>query len=151
MDGRIISSAKMDVRLRYGQSVKRQTLDLAEEIQKHGRDNLYLRIALEVHGRRVSEETVFLTPPRFLALPKGKVSANVRQLTSTQALITFRSEVFQHRFAFDLPGLEHQSSDNYFELYPREQKDVIVELLEPVTKSALAKRLHFQSLADTYA
>lgn len=150
VDGRIIYSAKKDVRLRYGQSVKQQTLDLTAEIEEHGRDNLYLRIALEVHGCRVSEETVFLTPPRFLALPKGKVSANVRQLTPTQVLITFRSDVFQHRLAFDLPGMEHQSSDNYFELYPNEQKDALVEFASPVKAAAVKRALTWQSLVDTY-
>jgi hypothetical protein len=39
--------------------------------------------------------------------------------------------VFQHRFAFDLPEIAHQSSDNYFELYPREKKTVDVELASP--------------------
>jgi beta-mannosidase len=150
VDGRILSGGRKNVRLRYGQSVRQQTLDLAKPLATHGRDHLYVRIALEIDGLRVSEETVFLTPPRFVALPKPKTTATIRMLAPQKALLTFRSPVFQHRFAFELPGLPHHSCDNYFELYPNEKKEILVEFAEPVTKTALAKALTFQSLVDTY-
>ena len=150
LDGRIVLGGRKPVSLRYGKSVRQKTLDLAAPLERYGRDHLYLRIALEVDGRRVSEETVFLTPPRFLSLPRGKTSTTIRVLSPSKALLTFRSTVFQHRFAFDLTGMPHQSSDNYFELYPDEKKEVLVELERPATKSALLKALKFQSLADSY-
>ena len=150
LNGNILSSGKKDVVLRYGQSVKQRTLDLSDAMKSHGRDNIYLRIALEIYGQRVSEETVFLTPPRFLALPKGKVSVTTRQLTPTQVLFTFRSEVFQHRFAFDLEGHSYRTSDNYFELYPGEQKDALVEFSSPVKAAAAKQALTSRSLVDTY-
>ncbi|MCC6415745.1 MAG: glycoside hydrolase family 2 protein [Opitutaceae bacterium] len=150
LDGRIIASAKKDVRLRYGQSVKQHTLDLRKPLAELGRDHLYLRIALEINGQRVSEETVFLTPPRFLDLPRGRTSVTARQLTPTQVLLTFRSDVFQHRFAFDVPGYDHRSSDNYFELYPGEQKDALVEFALPAKAAAVKRALTWQSLVDTY-
>jgi beta-mannosidase len=75
----------------------------------------------------------------------------VRRLTHTQALLTFRSDAFQHRFAFDLPGLGAiQCSDNYFDLYPHEQKDAFVEFAAPVKASAIKRALTWQSLANTY-
>ncbi|MBK8858437.1 MAG: glycoside hydrolase family 2 protein [Opitutaceae bacterium] len=150
VDGRIVQAGRKNVRLRYGQSVRQQTLDLARPLAEHGRDHLYVRIALEIDGVRVSEETVFLAPPRFVALPKPQTEVSVRMLTPQQALLTFRSGVFQHRFAFELPGLAHHSSDNYFELYPREKKEVLVEFARPVTRAQLRQALQFQSLADTY-
>ena len=151
LDGRIILGGRKNVSLRYGRSVRQQSLDLGTPLARHGRDHLYLRIALEIDGRRVSEETVFLTPPRFLSLPRGKTAVVVRQLAPTKALLTFRSPIFQHRFAFDLPGLAHQASDNYFELYPGEKKEVLVEFDRTTTKSAIQKALKFQSLVDSYA
>jgi beta-mannosidase len=150
VDGRILAGGHKKVRLRYGQSLRQQSLDLAKPLAAHGRDNLYLRIALEIDGVRVSEETVFLTPPRFIALSKPKTATTIRLLTSQKALLTFRSPVFQHRFAFELPGIPHHSSDNYFELYPNEKKEILVEFTKPVTKAVIAKALTYQSLADTY-
>ena len=101
-DGRVVRSGRKRVALRYGESVCQQTLDLAKPMQAHGRDNLYLRIALDIGGVRVSEQTVFLAPPRFLALPKARTTVAIRMRSPTGAALTFRSPVFQHRFAFDI-------------------------------------------------
>jgi beta-mannosidase len=150
VDSRVLLCGRRKVALRPGESVKQQTLDLAGPMRRHGRDNLYLRIALEIGGTRVSEETVFLTPPRFLALPKARTAAAIRMNSPTKAMLTFVSPVFQHRFAFDLPGLVHRSSDNYFELYPREKKTVIVEFIRAQTAARLKRALTWRSLVDTY-
>ncbi len=149
-DGRVIRRGRKPVALRYGESVLQQTLDLAAPLAKHGRDSLYLRIALDVGGKCVSEDTVFLTPPRFLALPRGRVAIGLRMVSPTRARITFASPVFQHRFAFDLHGVEHRTSDNYFELYPGEKKTVLVEFTRSQTAARLQRWLTYQSLVDTY-
>ena len=83
--------------LRPGESVRQKTLDLAKPMAAHGRDNLYLRIALDVDGATASEQTVFLTPPRFLELPRGKTRTSLRLLTPTRARLTVVSPVFQHQ------------------------------------------------------
>ena len=150
VDGRVVLRGRRKVALRYGESVKQQTLDLGVQMQRHGRDNLYLRLALDIDGLRVSEETVFLTSPRFLALPKARTAVTIRMTSPTKAKLTFVSPVFQHRFAFDLPGLTHRSSDNYFELYPREKKPVEVEFARPQTLARVRRALTWRSLVDTY-
>jgi len=150
LNGEVILGGHKDVALRYGRSVRQHTLDLAEPLARHGRDHLYLRIALEIDGRRVSEETVFLTPPRFLTLPRGRTDCTVRRLDPRTALLTFRSECFQHRFAFDLAGISHEKSDNFFELYPGEKKEVRVTFDRAVTPAAIKRALRHRSLADSY-
>ncbi len=152
LDGDIVLSGKKKVALRHGESVNQQTLDLARPIARHTLDCIYLRIALDIDGTTVSEDSVFLSPPRFLNFPRPKkTSTTIKLLTPTKALIGFTSPVFQHRFAFDLPGIAHTTGDNYFDLYPREKKEVVVEFSKPVTKAALVKTLSFRSLVDTYA
>ena len=150
VDGRALLSGKKKVALKYGKSVRQKTLDLAEPLAEHVRDNLYVRVALEIDGVRVSEESALLTPPRFMALPRGKTEVAVRRLTPTQALLTFQSSAWQHRVAFDLAGIAHESSDNYFELYPHEQKDIYVEFADPITVAEVKKALTHHSLVDTY-
>ncbi len=150
VDGRVVSRGRQPVALHCGESVLQRTLDLAKPMQQHGRDNLYLRIALNVGGTCVSEETVLLAPPRFLALPRARTAVTLRMISPTKAALTFVSPVFQHRFAFDLPGLAHHSSDNYFELYPRRRKTVEVEFARPQTAARLRRRLIHRSLVDTY-
>ena len=150
LDGRVLQRGKKAVALRYGESVRQHTVDGAALLAKYDRDSIYLRIALEIAGVRVSEDTVFLTAPRFLRLPKSKTATKVKLDSPTRAMITFVSPVFQHRFAFDLPGMEHRSSDNYFELYPNEKKTVTVEFIGAMTLTAIKRRLSYHSLVDSY-
>ena len=97
-----------------------------------------------------SEEVVFLTAPRFVDLPRGKTKVGVKLLSPKRARLTFTSAVFQHRFAFELPGLAHTASDNYFALFPGEPRSVEVAFARPVTAAKLQTVLRHRSLVDTY-
>jgi beta-mannosidase len=83
-------------------------------------------------------------------LPKPRTRVAVRTTMQGRAAIAFTSPVFQHRFAFDLPGLAFTCSDNYFELYPGETKTVEVAFSRPVTAARLRRSIIHRSLADTY-
>ncbi len=148
--GKIVLNGEKKVALRYGESVRQQTLDLAKPIAEHGRGALYLRVALDVEGTCVSEDTVFLTAPRFMDLPRAATQVRTELLHPRQAQVSFLSPVFQHRFAFELPGLAHKASDNYFELYPREAKTVTLDFARPITLARLREALQWRSLVDTY-
>ncbi|HWA25759.1 MAG TPA: glycoside hydrolase family 2 protein [Lacunisphaera sp.] len=150
LDGRVIVRGRKAVGLRPGESIRQQTLRLGKVMAAHGRDNLHLRIALVIGRQRVSEETVFLAPPRFLDLPRARTRVAIKAVSATEYDLTFRTSAFQHRFAFDVPGLAHRSSDNYFELYPDQPKTVRVTSTKPTTRAALGRMLTHQSLADSY-
>ncbi len=150
LDGRRLVRGRKRVVLGPDQSVLQQTLRLGRLMAQHGRDNLHLRIALVIGRQRVSEETVFLSPPRFLDLPRARTRVAIRRASETEFALTFQTSAFQHRFAFDLPGLAHRSSDNYFELYPDRPRTVRVSLARPTTLAMLRKTLVHQSLVDSY-
>jgi beta-mannosidase len=149
LDGRILSRGSKKVALRYGESVRHQTLDMTKWMTKHGRDSMYVRIALEIDGGKVSEDTVFLAPPRFLALPKARTAVGIAMVSPASARLTFKSPVFQHRFCFDLPGVDFCADDNYFELYPGESRTVTVTFKNPMTAARLKKNLAWRSLNGT--
>ena len=151
LDGRKLKGGRKKVPLLYGESVRQLTLDAAPWFEKYGRDSIYLRIALDgPGGARLSEETVFLTPPRFLLLPKAKTKVEVKVTSTTLATVAFTSNAFQHRFAFGAPGLDLRGSDNFFELYPNETKTVTIELPRKMTAAQLKRTLTYRSLVDTY-
>jgi beta-mannosidase len=150
LDERVLLKGRKQVILRYGQSVCQRTLDLGRLMTRHGRDNLHLRIALWIGPRCVSEDTVFLTPPRYLQLNPPRTGVKLRPVSPTVVDATFTTTSFQHRFAFDLPGIPHHSSDNYFELYPDEPKTVRLEFTQPQSLAKLRQSLTYQSLVDTY-
>jgi beta-mannosidase len=150
LEGGQILHGKKSVHLRYGESVRRATIDLRRHLAKFGRDHIYLRISLDVGGARVSEDTVFFAPPRFINLPKARTRVGVRRVKSGHFKISFTSDAFQHRFAFDLSGLSHASSDNFFELHPGEKKVVNVRVAGSHSAGQVRKKLKHRSLADTY-
>lgn len=150
LDGTVLQRGKKAVALRYGESLRQHTLDLGAMLAKHGRENLVLQIALDIAGATVSEDSVFMTPPRFVQLPRGKVKTSVRLDTGKRAILRFESKVFQHRVTFDLTGTRHFASDNFFELYPGIPKSIEVELTRSETVASLRKRLDVRSLVDTY-
>jgi beta-mannosidase len=150
LDGRRLQRGRKTVALRPGESVRQHTVELAKLMARYNRDSIYLRIALETGGERVSEETVFLTPPRFLHLPQARTSVTVRLDSPRRATLTFASTAFQHRFAFDLRGISFQGGDNYFELYPNEKKVVTVAFERPQTAARIRRALTHRSLVDTY-
>ena len=150
LDDHVLARGRKKVVLRPGESVRQQTLRFGKLMAEHGRDNLHLRIALVIRGRRVSEETVFLSPPRFLNLQRAKTKIAHRKVSDFEFDFTFRTSAFQHRFAFDLPGIVHRSSDNYFELYPDEPKTVRITCARPQFVRELQNTLVHQSLVDSY-
>jgi beta-mannosidase len=151
VDGRRITRGAKRVRLRPGSSVRQQTLRLRSWLARHGRENVYLRLRLEAAGHCVSEDTVFLTAPRFVALPRPVTRVGVRLKTPREAVLRFTSPGFQHRFAFELPGLAHTASDNFLELYPGESREVTLAFPRPVTVARLRAALRWRSLADLAA
>ena len=150
IDEVVVMSGRKRVTLQYGESIHQKPLDLGRAIERHGRENLHLRIALYIEGRRVSEETVFLAPPRFIGLGKAVTGIDLRRESPTRFRVRFSTDRFQHRFAFDFAGMPHDSDDNYFELYPDEPREVMVDFLKPREETDVRASLSHRSLVDTY-
>ncbi|MGH8021811.1 MAG: beta-mannosidase, partial [Opitutaceae bacterium] len=148
-DGRLLLRGRRTVTLRCGESIEQKTLDLDPHMERHGRDNIYLRIGLDAGRETLSEDTVLLTRPRFLSLPKARTKATVRKAGPQRFEITFKPSAFQHRFSFGFGNLAHHSSDNFFDLYPDKPKRVQVEFERAITVAQVRKRLQFHSLVDT--
>ena len=150
LDGRVLLSGSRKVVLRPMRSVRQKTLDLKGPIAEHGRDNLYVRVALDIGRRRASEATALLTLPRFMDLPKPRTRVSIRLKAPRYAVIRFTSPVYQHRFEFDFAGQAFTSSDNFFDLHPGEAREVEVDFAARVTPDMVRKALRRRSLADTY-
>jgi beta-mannosidase len=151
LGGRVILAGHKRVVLRPRTSAFQQSLDLKRPIEKFGRENLYLRIALEVDGSCISEETVFLAPPRTLALERAAAEVDFTRRSPDTWSLSFRSPAFQHRLAYEFDGLEtRQESDNWFDLYPNRAKRVTVTFAEPVDSKRIASALRLRSLVDSY-
>jgi beta-mannosidase len=150
IDGRVLLSGSKKVLLKPMRSVLQQTLDLGAHLAEFGRERIYLRIALDVGGRCVSEDSVLLTLPRFIELPKPRTKVQITLKAPRFAQVEFISPVFQHRFAFDFTGHTFTCSDNFFDLYPSQPRRIEVDFADRVTAAGLSRALAHVSLADSY-
>ncbi len=150
LDGRTLRSGKKKVVLRCGESVRQERLDLTPQLERFGRENVYLRLALDVDGACVSEDTVLLTLPRFLALTPANTYVSLDDGAEGEVMVTLRSDAFQHRVWLDLPGIDFIASDNCFDLYPEEARVIRLHGAKSLTKRVVEKNLKMMSVADTY-
>jgi beta-mannosidase len=148
LDGRTLHAGRKGVRLRPGESMLQRRVPLAPMMARCGRENLYLRLRLEVGREAVSEQAVFLTAPRHMPLPRGVIRAEVEMTSPRVARVTVQCPVFQHAVELDWPGCETQATDNYFDLFPDEAKSVFVTFDQPITPDDALQLLRLRALAD---
>lgn len=149
MDDTIIDQGQLNVVLRYGESIKQQSIDFSDAIEQYGRRNLYLRVWLDIDSETVSQQTVFLTAPRFLNLRRAPIHYEVNAQADGFFELVFSSPTFHHRVAFDLEGIAYRASDNFFDLYLNIPYRVVVHAPD-VDESAFRERFSVRSLVDSY-
>ncbi len=150
IDGRILEQGSKKTSLRYGESRLVKTLDFQKAMKTHGARHLYLRIRLESECGEISQDTIFLTAPRLINLPRGPITSQIKAISEREFEITFASKVLQYQAEFSIPRIAHQTDDNFFDLYPDEPYSVRLHTTESVTKTQIGKALQVHSLVDTY-
>lgn len=152
LGGAVLLRGRQGVHLRPGESVRQKSLDLADRIQRFGRERLYLRIALRIGADVVSEDTVFLCAPRSLELARAMPRVKFRQQSPRGGELELVSPVFLHRCALDFDTLGvAELTDNWFDLYPGRRKRVQVTFDRTVTVRDVRRAFRCRSLVDSYA
>ncbi len=150
LDGRVLEEGCKQVALNYGESKLAEKLDFKKSMDTHGARNLYLKISLEAATGEVSQDTVFLTAPRYLNLPREPIATKVEAISGNELELTFTSSVFQYQCEFNLPGLQYLADDNFFDLYPGEARKIRIQTQRAVTREEAEKLLRVRSLVDSY-
>ena len=149
--GELVREGEKIVALSPRQSAKQVEVFVADVLKRHGRDDLYLRVAVSIDGQEVSSQTVFFAPPRFLNLPRERrLSVDVKMMGGKTCDLVFLSDRFQHGLFFEMGDFVYRASDNYFDLYPHRVKTVRVELPVEMSREAVLERLIYKSLVDSY-
>jgi beta-mannosidase len=138
------------VQLRYGESVRRKSLDFAGEMAEFGANSIYFRTELQIKDQIVSRQTVFLTAPRYLKLERKKIAVQVKKTGERRFELIFLSRGFHHAVQFSVPGISHRAEDNFFDLYPNEPRSVALTTHDAVSAADLRQVLETVSLVDSY-
>ena len=149
LSGKKLLTGSKQVRLRYGRSVLQKKLNLTRELATHGPESVYLRICLADRRNNLSQSTVLFTAPRFMDLPKEKVTPLVTKIDKARFKLVFRARTFQHMVAVDVTGMNFRASDNWFDLYPNVPHEAELTLDTDCTITQLRRRMSVMSLAHS--
>lgn len=145
-DGGVLESGRISLELEPKTSILRRSIELAKVFQDHGRDYVYLRIRLQTENYPLSENTVFFAPPRFLRLPALPITTRVHAKERRSWVVQLESAGYHHALELKLSGIDAKWTDNYFDLYPGEMREVRFEVTEDKSSTEIEAALGVRSL-----
>jgi beta-mannosidase len=150
IDGREIISDTTGVKALPGKSKKVFRLDVSEPLELLGEENALLWLDLAQKGISVSSNLVTFVKPKHLELPDPKITAKVTLLKGGAFVVTLKSKRPALWAWLELSGVDAEFSDNFVNLKPGREVQIIVFPAKKLTKTQLIKKLKVRSLVDTY-
>ena len=150
LDGRVLEEGSREVKLVFGDAGRQQTLSVRPLIQEHGERNLLMRVALDIRGRRVSQDMIFFTAPRFVEFKREPIQGIVEEPEPGHFQLRLVSSTFHHQTVWQFGGLKVHGEDNYLDLYPGEERVIRLEPVSACDLATLRNSLTLRSLVDSY-
>ncbi|GHC00412.1 beta-mannosidase [Cerasicoccus arenae] len=148
---RVLLSGTQSLTLTPGHPSVVDTIDASEQIKSYGRDDLVLRTRLSALGYEASENTTFFSAPRRLEFKRPELTLNMKQLDGRRVEVTVSCDVIAYQVFFKLSsGHDFRASDNAFDLFPGEEKSVIIEVCSDELEHDFTSALESLSYFDTY-
>jgi beta-mannosidase len=141
-------SQELDIPERKAQKIC--TVDLKKHCQSLGAQGVLTWLKLEVGGITVSENLVFLSPPKNIDLQDPKIHCEVTE-SKDGFLVTLTAQKPALWAWVTLIDKDARYSDNFIHLFPGATKQILVKPAQPMTLAEIKERLRVQSLFDTYA
>ncbi|MGH7975964.1 MAG: glycoside hydrolase family 2 protein, partial [Limisphaerales bacterium] len=149
LTGKTLAQNSMNVEIPSRQSEKVKTLNLQDEIQKVGSNNLLTWLKLEVGGKTVSENLVLLALPKELKLPDPKLATSIKE-SGDGFLVTVKSENPALWVWLGLENTDAKYADNFIYLMPDSSQTILVQPKQSLSKADFVQQLQVRSLFDTY-
>jgi beta-mannosidase len=147
IDGEPLQEDQKKVALRYGESIRQLSIDFHAQIVSHGAPNLLLRVELIDDAEVLSEQTVFFSAPKRLNLRPGPISVSFFPSADVVDM-TLHSGVFHHAVMTDFEGIDCVPADNFFDLFPDEERRI--PLRTEASVKALQAAFRCRSLIDSF-
>ena len=149
LNGEILDEGSREVSLNYGESKHWHTLSARAAIHKHGVRNLILRIYLDKDGKRISEDMIFLTAPKYIEFKRDPIQATLAESQGGWRL-TLCSTTFHPQTVWQFRGFKAVGDANYIDLYPGEARTIHIEPIPGASLQDLKAALSVRSLVDSY-
>jgi beta-mannosidase len=132
----------------YGEVTRVLSIDLSELMQTHGAANLLLRLEVTHEQELLSENTVLCDLPKFISWRKSPIEISIEPRSRRKFRIDLKSALPQYQVFLDLPGVKHELTDNFFEVWPDQVRSTELSLDCDLEVGALRERFKIFSIAD---
>lgn len=146
-DGRSLKKGSQKVQMAKCASQKVQTLDLAQECQRAGAQNILVWLKLHAQGKTVSENLVTLVRPKELNVPNPHIKSALSE-TSDGFKVTLTSDKPALWAWLSMDEQDAGYSDNFVHLAPHTPMEILVQPRQPISKADLGTYLNVKNLFD---
>lgn len=148
--GQPIKTGALEVTIPAHKSQKVETLKLASDLRKYGKNNVLVWLRLEVNGVAVSDNLVTFGYPRAFNLADPQLAAAVAEAQGAFT-VTLTAKHPALWAWLELDGVDARCSDNFVHVTPAAPTLITVRTARPLTRDEFQKILRVRSLYDTYA
>jgi beta-mannosidase len=148
--GEPIAEGHLDLAVPARSSRMAHALPLADQIRKHGVENLLVWLRLDVGGQAVSQNLVTFVYPRKLELVDPQLKASVTQ-TGEQFVVTLTAARPALWAWLELEAVDARFSQNFVHVTRESPVEIRVTPAQAIGLDGLRKALRVRSLYDTYA
>jgi len=147
--GEVLLDQTKDVQIQAQSSAIYFSMDKAAVLAKGDPKRSFLVFDLDVDGKRVSRNLVFLDVTHNLELPVAPRIETTLNKTGDEYTLTLQSAKLARNVYLAFGDLDVQSSDNYFDLLPTEP--VTIRLKSAATAEQVKDALKVMSLTETFS
>ena len=148
--GKTIKSGSEEVEIAANASRRVQSLLFKEEMQQLGAKNMLVWLALDVDGKRASENMLSFVYPKELELVDPKLSADIVEKEG-KFVVTLKAEHPALWAWLELDGVDARCSDNFVHVTRDFPATITVSPARTMSREAFEKALKIRSLIDTCA
>ena len=125
LNGKAEAGGAFEVKIDANTTAKKQTLDLAEAVNKTGgiRETI-LFYSFMVDGKKVSSNTTYFERPKHMKLQVPTFKTDVKQINEKEYDLTIRSDKPALWVWIEIAGIPAKYSDRFFDLDGEEAKKV---------------------------
>lgn len=149
LNGKSLAKDSMHLKIPAQKSEKIKTLNVREQIQKHGANGILTWLKLETPGKNVSENLVLFAVPKELELPNPGLQAKTEE-SDGGFLVTLQSQKPALWTWLELDGADAKYSDNFVHVTADTPRTIMVKPATELNKEDFSKALRVRNLIDTY-
>jgi len=151
-NGKTLRSGTIRATLPAGESsIKLGEIDAGSEIQKFGKQTIFVSARLVAEGEPASEATVAFCEPKDLKLQPPNLQAHVSPDVSGGYRVTLEAARPAFSAWIEFKGYSAKLSDNFIDVMPHHPVSIVVQRQGQGSLIKFASSLQVRSLIDTFA